>query len=320
MQTTPAPWGIHARLLAMAAVWGASWPWAKIVTQSMPPLTSSALRFLLASALLFLWLRHSGRAHSLRGLPARQWLWLLAAGATGVCMYAVFFMLGLQRIPASKAVVLITLNPVATLLLAAWLFKERINLWIGLGMGMTVVGAIWAITQGHPMQALAGGLGLGEGLILGCVASWAIYTLIGRKLQGMEALATVTVTSLIGAVLLLLCAWLIEGPGAWSAMWAAPARGWASLLAIVALATVLAYAWFFAGVKALGAGNAAAYISLVPIFGMGFSALWLGEALHISLAAGAALAVAGMLVMHFGRMAPGLRQRAAANRTEEQCR
>ena len=41
---------------------------------------------------------------------------------------------------------------------------------------------------------------------------------------------------------------------------------WISLLGLAFGATVLAYAWYFDGVKHLGAGNASAYIILVPIF------------------------------------------------------
>ena len=42
-------------------------------------------------------------------------------------------------------------------------------------------------------------------------------------------------------------------------------------------------------------------MTLVPVFGMGLAALWLGEPVHISLATGAAVAVLGMALMHWGR-------------------
>jgi drug/metabolite transporter (DMT)-like permease len=64
---------------------------------------------------------------------------------------------------------------------------------------------------------------------------------------------------------------------------------------------VLAYAWYFDGVAALGAGGAAAYISLVPVFGVASSTLLLDEPLQASLLVGGALAVAGMVVMNRAR-------------------
>ena len=76
---------------------------------------------------------------------------------------------------------------------------------------------------------------------------------------------------------------------------------WISLLGLAFGATVLAYAWYFDGVKHLGAGNASAYIILVPILGILFSAVWLNEQVDSSLIIGGILAVSGLGIMHWGR-------------------
>ena len=80
-------------------------------------------------------------------------------------------------------------------------------------------------------------------------------------------------------------------------------RGWFSLIGLSIGATVLSYAWYFEGVKTLGAGSAAAYITLVPVFGILCSAWFLGEALHVSLVAGCLAAVVGLALMQYGRRA-----------------
>lgn len=72
-------------------------------------------------------------------------------------------------------------------------------------------------------------------------------------------------------------------------------------MALALAATTVAYAWYFDGVKALGAGNAAAYITLVPIFGITISALWLHEPLPATLIAGGLVAVTGMALMQWGQ-------------------
>ena len=95
------------------------------VGQSLPPLTGGAVRFVLASVLLLGWLFARSRFATLAALSARQWLGLTAAASVGVCGYAVFFMLGLQTMPAGKAAVVVAVNPVLTLLLATWFFGER---------------------------------------------------------------------------------------------------------------------------------------------------------------------------------------------------
>ena len=286
----------------MAVIWGASWPWGRVVAQSMPPLTGAALRFLLAGIALLVWLLSAQGTAPLRRLSGAQWLGLSAAAASGICAYAVFFMYGLQSVAAGRASVVVALNPVLTLLLAAWLFRERLNLGIVLGMLLAVSGALTAITQGHPLEILNGGMGRGELLLLGCVVSWSAYTLLGRKvLKGIDALTATTVAAVLGSLMLLLAAAWIEGVAGWQQVFVAPLKAWVSIAALAFGATTLSYSWYFRGVQHLGVGVAAAYIVLVPIFGILSSALMLGEPLHASLAWGGLLAAGGMMWMNLAR-------------------
>ena len=297
-------YSVHLKLLGMAVLWGASWPMGRMLGQSLPPLTGGAVRFVLASVLLLGWLFARSRFATLAALSAaRQWLGLTAAASVGVCGYAVFFMLGLQTMPAGKAAVVVAVNPVLTLLLATWFFGERLNVKILAGMLLAVGGAIMVVTQGQPLTVLSGGIKAGEWLIFGCVVCWAAYTLIGRAvLRGIDALTVTTATSFIGALMLSVVALWTDGMP-FEAIAAMDGRGWTALAWLVIGATVLAYAWYFEGVKTLGAGSAAAYITLVPIFGVLSSAWFLGEPLHISLVAGCAAAVGGMTLMRYGQKA-----------------
>ena len=151
----PANTRYHAQLVAMALLWGANWSWGRIVVQTLPPLTAAALRFLLAAVPLTLWLLIREGRGPLRALHMRQWLGLTAAAACGICAYAIFFMLALKHVPAGKAATIVALNPVPSLLLAAWLFKEKLNGGICCGMALAVLGALTAITRGHPLAVLA---------------------------------------------------------------------------------------------------------------------------------------------------------------------
>lgn len=196
-------YSVYLKLLGMAVLWGASWPMGRMLGQSLPPLTGGAVRFVLVSVLLLGWLFARSRFATLAALSARQWLGLTAAASVGVCGYAVFFMLGLQTMPAGKAAVVVALNPVLTLLLATWFFGECLNAKILAGMLLAVGGAIMVVTQGQPLTVLSGGIKAGEWLIFGCVVCWAAYTLIGRAvLRGIDALTVTTATSFIGALML----------------------------------------------------------------------------------------------------------------------
>lgn len=294
-------WMVHLKLLGMAALWGAAWPAGKVVASQVPALTASVWRFAFSLLLLMVWLWVRSGSRTLRALGRRQWAGLALGGALGVFGYAAFFLMGLQHLPAGRAALVVTTNPVLTLLLAAWWFGERLNARLALGMGLAVLGAVVVLTHGTPWTLFTGGAGVGELLLLGCVVCWSGYTLLGKKLLGgIDALTTTAVTAGFGLAMLTLAAWGVDG----AALAQPLTRGtewWAALLFMVVGSTVLAYAWYFEGVAALGAGAASAYISLVPVFGVAVATVWLGEPLDASLILGGAVVLAGMAVMNRAR-------------------
>lgn len=291
----------HLGLVGMTLLWGASWPAGKIVAMAMPPLAASAWRFTLAAVLLMAWLRW--RLGGWPTLTHRQWLGLAAAGAVGVFAYSALFMLALGRVEASRAAVVVTTNPVLTTLLAAWWFKERFNARVGLGLALAVAGAATVLTHGAPWKVLAGDIGVGEWLLLGCVATWSSYALMGKRLMaGVDSLTATTVTAAFGCALLWAAALAFEGPSrVVHAIDGLSASVWLAFVFLAVGATVLAYAWFYRGIEVLGAGVASSYISLVPVFGVASSIVLLGEPLDASLLLGGALAMAGVVVANRAR-------------------
>jgi len=293
--------GVHLRLLGMAVLWGLSWPAGRVFAQAMPPLAGSAWRFSIAVVLLLAWMRW--RLGRWPALSRRQWIGLVAAGAVGVFGYSALFMLSLQRVEASRAAVVVTTNPVFTTLIAAWLFKERFNAGVAIGLVLAAAGAATVLTQGAPWKLLAGDIGAGEWMLLGCVATWCAYSLMGKRLMaGVDSLTATAVTAAVGCVLLWAAALAVEGPARVShAITTLTAPGWWSMVFLAVGATVLAYAWFYRGIEVLGAGVASSYISLVPVLGVASSVLLLGEPLGASLLVGGALALAGVVIANRAR-------------------
>ncbi len=166
-----------------------------------------------------------------------------------------------------------------------------------------LVGAATVLTHGAPWRLFTGGIGAGEWLLIGCIASWVGYTLIARALlSGIDSLAATAITSVFGTALLWVVALAVDGPAvASSSLTSLSAPGWLSMVFLAVGSTVLAYVWYFRGVAVLGAGTAASYISLVPVFGVASSVLVLGETLDASLLAGGALAVAGVVLTNKAR-------------------
>lgn len=292
---------VHLKLSGMAVLWGVSWVWGKIVAENLPPVSASAIRFLLAAAALAAGLFFLGKLHLLKNLSPKQWLGLAVSAFFGVYGYAICFLTGLKHMPASEATVIISLNPVLILLLSRLIFKEKITLRIGMGMAMAFAGSLICITRGNPLLIFEQKMGLGQMLILGCVLCWACYTIVGRfVLKGIDALTVTLATACIGGMMLSVTGLLAERQS-FHLIWQATDTVWFSLAALALGSTALAYMWFFEGVKSLGSSTAGAYITLVPVFGVLTSVVFLGEPLHFSLVTGGILAVCGMLVMYLGK-------------------
>ena len=295
------PLRIHLQLLGMAILWGASWPWGRVVAQAMPTFVASSMRFFIAIIPLVIWLYAANRFRYAKKLRPNQWLGLFLPALLGVFGYSTFFIWGLKYVPAGQATVIVATNPVFTTIFAIWLFKEKWNKWVANGMAIAVAGSLFAMTKGEPTQMLTN-FGFGQLLLLGALVCWVAYTLLARKvLVGIDSLTATTISSIFGFLLLFIGALIAENWQDWAIVLTLDQSTWFSLIGLALGATVLAYAWYFDGVKYLGAGNAAAYIILVPILGILFSTIWLNEQVDSSLLIGGTLAVSGLGIMHWGR-------------------
>jgi drug/metabolite transporter (DMT)-like permease len=292
-------------LMAMALVWGLAWPAGRAIAQELPPLSSSAWRFTVAAVLLALWvlLRARRGGPGWPRLSTAQWAGLAAAGTAGVFAYTVFFMYAMQHVEAGRAAVVVTTNPVFVTLLAAWWFRETFNARIGAGLALAVVGAATVLTHGQPWRLLVGGVGVGEWLLLGCIAAWVAYSLMAKRLMvGIDSLVAVLITATTGGVLLWIAALWVDGPAlAFGGLRVLQGHQLALVVFMAVGPTVLAYAWFFRGIAVLGAGVASSYISLVPVFGVLSAVVLLGEPLEWPLVLGGSLALTGVLVANRAR-------------------
>lgn len=279
---------IYFKLTLTALFWGGTFPAGRVVAQTLPPFTAVFGRYGLASlgllALLF-W-REGGLKPLTR--PQQINVWLL--GLTGILAYNAFFFWGLQTTPAGRAALIITTNPVLIALGAALWWGERLTPLRLLGMGLAVSGAALAITQGQPSALFHQAWQPQDLILLGCVVSWTLYTLLTRPLVAqLSPLATATWACLAGTVLLFP---LMLGEMIGHGRPAIPLITWACLVYLAFLGTVVALYWYAAAIQVLGPARSAIFISLVPVIAVLLSALFLGETLNPGLlAAGLGVAV-----------------------------
>jgi drug/metabolite transporter (DMT)-like permease len=205
----------------------------------------------------------------------------------------------LKHVEAGRASIIIACNPIAIALAAALLFKERLNAFKIAGILISILGAVAVIARGSLERVLGGGgFGWGEFFILGCVACWVAYSLLGKvAMAEMSPLVAVTYSSVVGTLLLLPAA-LAEGlPLADYA----PAA-WAAVAYLGLFGTVLGFVWYYQGIRRIGPVRAGLFINFVPISAVLMAYFFLGEPLTVSLLVGTVMVSAGVVLT---AIAPG---------------
>lgn len=284
---------IYLKLTLACLFWGGTFVAGKQLHHlGVEPGVAGLLRFALAS-ILFLGVAISVRS-SQRVMPTlREWPLLMILGMTGVAGYTWLFLTGLQHIPASRATMIIALNPVAIATASSIFFREKLGGLRICGFVIAVTGSFIAII-GHTPEAAGATFGVGELCILGCVCCWTIYSLVGKRvMRQLSPLMANTWAAVIGSLILLPVVLFTEDL---STCLDFGVTAWACIGYFALFATVLGFLWFFEGVQKVGAARSGLFINLVPVFGIALSILVLGERPSVWLFVGAGLVVPGLLL------------------------
>ena len=287
--TPPAP-AVQWLLLGTMAVWGINISGVKLLTAWFDASSIAVLRMIVAAITLsglFLW-RH-GRLPVLSG---RQWLGLMLCALAMVYANQMAFAAGLTRTAATNAALILATAPMVSGVMAALAFGERLQPRQLVGLGLGFGGVAVVVLQRH--GAAVGSSGVGDLLIMASVLAYAGGgVMVQRMSRGIDTLALSTVIHVAGTAMLVVHA-LIVGQGSLSSQPLFPGWWpWALILFSGVCSTALGN-WIWNGAIArLGVARTAVYIYWVPVFGMGFAAVLLGEPLNIWYGLGLALVLGG---------------------------
>jgi drug/metabolite transporter (DMT)-like permease len=273
-------------LLTLAALWGASFLFMRLGAAEFGPVALSALR--VAGATLFLapLLALRGEGAALR----THWRPIAVIGIVNSALPFALFSLAALAINAGLSSVLNATAPLWGALVAwAWLgerpARERVA---GLAIGFGGVALLaWDKASFKPGEhGVSPALAVAACLLATlCYGFGANYT--KRHLAGVAPLATATGSQAVAALALAL-------PALW--LWPAVRPGalaWASLAALAVLCTGVAYILYFRLIARLGAARAITVTFLIPLFGVLWGWLFLGEAVTPAMLGGGAIIVLG---------------------------
>ena len=291
--TAQPPVAVYGKLTLMALFWGGTFIGGRIASPEMPAVTVALWRYALAIVTLLI-LAYAIEGGLVRPTP-RQWIGVVLLGATGVFVFNLCFMYALARIPASRASLIMALNPAITLLAAALFLDERLTRNKVIGIAIALIGVAGVLGHGNPLNLASGGLGIGEIVMFGCPLSWAANTLIARRmLPTMSPIASSTWSALIGTAMLALAAAVTGAIVPEDASW----RAWAAIVFLAVFGTAIALVLFYDGVRRIGAARTSVFINLVPVFAVALGVLLLGEPLEWSTIAGGTLVIGGIFLLN----------------------
>ena len=298
--TLPSNSSTYIKLICVALLWGGTFVAGRSLAGALSPLMAAIGRFSLAAIILvLLTIKSQG---TLPKLSLKQFALTFTLGLTGIFTYNLCFFSALSEMPASRTALFVAFNPIATALLIALLYKEKLSLQRLFGISIAVLGALTVISNGHLLAIyhdLSQTFGYGEKAMLCAVVSWAVYTVVGRKaLLGLSPLASTTYAAIWGLILLI-AVWLFN-PDAHMIS----SLSWQSCAAIGYLAvfgTVIPFVWYYQGIKRIGAAQTAVFTNFVPIFGVLLGALLLNEQISHSMLLGGALVIIGVILTNRGK-------------------
>ncbi|WP_439865284.1 DMT family transporter [Pseudomonas antarctica] len=283
----------YVKLASVTMIWGATFVAGRYLAADVEPLLAATLRFVLASVALLVFMAIA-RIRLVRPSVA-QLVQLAMLGFFGIFFYNLCFFYGLQYINASRASLIVALNP-AVIGVASWvLFKERLGPAKLLGIALCLGGAGAVIVSRNP--ALLDGAAnawIGDLLIFGCVVGWGAYSLFSRGLnRKLGALQTVTWSILLGT-LMLAATTAFSGGLTVAAVQAIQLPQWLSLLYLGVVGSALAYILWYDGIRHIGATRAGVFIALNPLTAVICGAMLLGEQLTLPMLLGGGVILLGI--------------------------
>lgn len=279
----------YARLVVLAAIWGASFIFMRVAAPALGPVVTADARVLLAGLALAAWLRARGFDPQWR----RHWRGYATIGLVNSAIPFVAYSFAALHMPASLSAILNSSAPKFGAAAGALWLGERLTVRKASGLACGIAGVALVSNPGGieagPMFAPA---------VAACLLACACYGLTGvliRRLSPDAPSRGMAAGSQLAAGLLLL-----PFVPLWPPVESPSAPVLANVLALALLSSAVAYVLYFRLIADVGATRALTVTYLIPLFGVLWGSLFLGEALPAAALAGGALILAGTVLVTRG--------------------
>lgn len=289
----------HKKLLAncimifIVLIWGTSFISIKIAVSEIPPITLALIRFFITSMILLLWLRkHEPTAK----VAKTDRLSLAIAGLFGITIYFCFENTALSLTTASNASLIACLTPIMAIGLNVFFFKARLSGLEALGSIIGLGGAYLTITA-HGSLSFGSNNFKGNLLMIGAMLSWAIYTLLSKKVQHKYSSLCIVTYQTIFATLALLPLSFLEYQR-WQSF---SALAFGQVIFLAVFCSALGNFLYVYALKILDVAITTIYLNLVPIVGVIAGSLILNETVLPIQLLGGSIIISAILIINLER-------------------
>lgn len=283
-------WLSAFELLLLGAIWGGSFLFMRIAAGDFGPVALVETRLVFGVLILLPFLLHArAKVHG------RHLLWFALIGALNSAIPFILFAWGAERAPAGIGAISNSLTVLFTILVGFAAFGERIGALRALSLVGGFVGVV-VLASGK-----TSGADVGQAALAGTLASLCYgvaINLVKRYLADLPPGAIAAGT--------LGCSTIFVAPLAWW-LWPAaaiPLKSWACAITLGVVCTGIAYALMYRLVQRIGAARASTTTYLIPLFGVAWAWLFLGEQPTLTMLAAAALILGSVILSQRERSMP----------------
>lgn len=267
---------------------------AKRALADLSPFEVALFRFALAGSFYAgLW-RWSGVRIARRDLLA-----LAGLGVLAIPVNQGLFLYGMSLTTPGHGALLYALAPVFVFLLARWRLGERTTARKVAGVALAFAGVVVVLAARGAIALAAARRGLlGDLLILVAVLAWSVFAVAGKPfVERYGVLASTGVAIAAGSAAYLPIGLVLSDLSAFGRV---SPGGWAALLYLAVLQTVVAYLLYYWALRREQASRIAIWANTQPVLAAALSWVLLGEAVTPTFALGGAMVIAGVVLTERG--------------------
>jgi len=275
----------------MVLIWGVNFSVVKFGTRFVAPLAFNGLR-VCAAGLVLVAIALGLREHL---PPRRDILGMAALGLIGHGAYQALFILGLARSTVGATALILAASPALIALVGRLLGVERPTgrAWTGIALPLLGVAAV----AGGAVRTARPGAGVspvGPMILLAAALCWAFYASLLKPYAERVHPMHISAWTMVGGMPLLAVA---GAPAAAATDWGAlPAAAWGAIAYSGVGALVIAYLFYYRGVRVIGPTRTAMFSNLQPLIALAVAYLTLGEVPTAWQLGGATSIMAGLLI------------------------